>query len=61
MHVETLSMGYGRLYSAITLLFLCAVARFLVDLYRARLKIIRFKKQGLVSKTSFETVGSLEN
>lgn len=64
MIVEIPSMGYGRLYNAITLLLLGAVARFLINLYRARLKMIRLKRQGLVSTKSFngaEWSGSPEN
>jgi hypothetical protein len=61
MTVKPPSIG---LYNAITLLLLGAVARFLINLYRARVKIIRLKKQGLVSRTSSTRVewsGSPEN
>ncbi|MCJ1367443.1 hypothetical protein MMC16_006576 [Acarospora aff. strigata] len=50
MTVETLSIGYGCLYNVIILLLLYNVARFLVNLYIVCLKMIRFKKQGLVSR-----------
>jgi hypothetical protein len=64
MTVKTPFIAYGGLYNVITLLFLGAVARFLINLYKARLKMIRLKEQGLVGTPSFhgaEQSGSPEN
>lgn len=54
MTVKPPSIGYGPLYSLVILLFLYTVAKFLINLYRVRIMMTRFKKQGLVSTKAIQ-------